>query len=63
MSTSYFKGSAHSFKRLMQLAAEDIATGGEVKAAKVLHKSANPAKTHIGWFRRRLLLGFSRRRA
>ncbi len=55
--------SAWAFRELMAKAAEDIASGGEVKPAKVLHKTANPAKTHIGWFRRRLLRGEFRTRA
>lgn len=31
MSTSDFQGAAHAFKRLMQLAQQDIDTGGEIK--------------------------------
>lgn len=49
------KGSAWAFRTLMQRAADEIAAGGELKPAKVLHKGPNLAKVHIGFFAARLL--------
>ena len=53
---------AAAFKRLMALAAKDIATNGEIKAARIIDKGPNLAKVHIGWFKRQLLRGEFRRR-
>lgn len=55
MSTQDFKGSAHWFKELMAAAAKDIAEGGEVKAARVIHKGPNKARVHIGFFAAKVL--------
>lgn len=63
MSMDDFRGSAFYFRELMRQAQADINTGGEIKKARVIAKTANPAKTSIGWFKRRLLRGEFRRRA
>lgn len=46
---------AFAFKTLMQIAASEIAAGGEVKAAKILKKGPDRAKVHTGLFAARVL--------
>lgn len=46
---------AFAFKALMQIAASEIAAGGEVKAARILAKGPDLKKTHIGLFAARVL--------
>ena len=62
MSLSDFRESAHAFRELMRQAEREI-QDGQRKGATVLYRKANPAKTVIGWFKRRLLRGEFRRRA
>ncbi len=63
MSLNDCRGRVYAFREFFRAAQRDIDEGGEVKAARVIAKTPNPAKTHIGWFRRRLLRGEFRRRA
>ena len=62
MSLDEYRGTAYAVRELMRMAQADI-DSGERKGATVKWKKANPAKTAIGWFRRRLLRGEFRRRA
>lgn len=55
--------SSYAFKKLMAMAAKDIAERGEIRPARVIDKGPNRAKTHIGWKLRQLLRGEFRRRA
>ncbi len=54
--------STYAFKALMSIAASEIASGGEVKAARVIDKGPDRKLTHIGWMKRRLILGHFRKR-
>ena len=63
MSMDECRGAAYVFRELMKQAQHDIDHGGEVKPARVIAKTANPAKVTIGWFKRRILRGEFRRRA
>lgn len=62
MSLKDHKGTAWAFAQLMAESKREI-EAGERKGATTLHAKPNPAKTHIGWFKRRLLRGEFRRRA
>lgn len=62
MSLKDFRGAAYAFAQWNQQVKDEIARG-ERKGATVLHKWPNKAKTEIGWFKRRLLLGEFRKRA
>jgi hypothetical protein len=54
--------SVRAFQTLMQRTKEAIDIG-ELSPPRVIFKTPNRAKTHIGWFRRRLLRGEFRSRA
>lgn len=62
MSLDEYKGSAWAVRELMRQAKAEI-DAGERTGVTRLWKTANPAKVHIGWFRRRILRGEFRRRA
>jgi hypothetical protein len=62
MSLDDYKGAAYVFRRLMREAQAEI-DRKERKGATVRWKMPNPAKTMIGWAKRRLLRGEFRRRA
>lgn len=52
---------AYAARKLMQLAADDI-QAGRSKAARIIDKGPNRAKTHTSWVKRQLLRGEFRRR-
>lgn len=57
-------GRTAAIAALMQSVADDLKAGtGDIKPARVIAKTPNPAKVHIGWFKRRLLRGEFRKRA
>ena len=62
MSRAEYRGAAYAIQQLMESAKRDIDSGAR-KGATVLHAKSNPAKTHIGWFKRRILRGEFRKRA
>lgn len=49
------RGSVYAFRELMKIAQADLDHGGELKPAKVLHRTAHPRKVLIGQFQARLL--------
>ncbi len=69
MSIADHKGAAYAFRELMRAAERDIAKAGadvkpgDIKPARIVAKRPDLKKTHIGWFKRRLLRGEFRRRA
>ena len=62
MSRAEYRGAAYAIQQLMESAKRDI-DAGKRKGATIIHAKANPARTHIGWFKRRILLGHFRKRA
>lgn len=62
MSLDEYKGAAYAVRTWMREAQAEIDAGTR-KGAAVKWKRANPAKTVIGWFERRVLRGEFRRRA
>lgn len=62
MSRAEYRGSAWAVQQLMEAVQREI-DRGERKGVTVRFRKANPAKTVIGWFRRRLIRGEFRIRA